>query len=282
MLEIRTILTPVDFSERSTAAAEHAAVLAKHFGSNLMLVHVVPEWPQGYEKEARKERADAERAMQSLIEKLKPDMAAETLIVEGDPAKKVEEFVQERSVHLLVMPTHGYGTFRRLLLGSVTTKILHDVSCPVFTGVHVSELAPFNTEPYKRVACALDLKENSESVLRWAAAFAQSWEADLLAIHAAPPLIVGGTYGDWFPPDTKEHLIQTAEKELRSLLDRVGAKAEVHVESDEPGRYVPRVADEAWADVLVIGRSAHDGLLGRLRTHSHALIRQSPCPVISI
>jgi nucleotide-binding universal stress UspA family protein len=46
--------------------------------------------------------------------------------------------------------------------------------------------------------------------------------------------------------------------------------------------YVKAIADETYADLVVIGRSPDTGVLGRLRTHAYALIRESPCPVISI
>ena len=43
------------------------------------------------------------------------------------------------------MPTHGYGPFRRFILGSNTAKVLHDADCPVWTGVHVEEIPAFGT-----------------------------------------------------------------------------------------------------------------------------------------
>lgn len=48
MLQLKTILAPIDFSRRSLAAAEHAGVLAKRFGSRLVFVHVIPVSPYEY------------------------------------------------------------------------------------------------------------------------------------------------------------------------------------------------------------------------------------------
>jgi nucleotide-binding universal stress UspA family protein len=62
----------------------------------------------------------------------------------------------------------------------------------------------------------------------------------------------------------------------------VGVKPEVHIESADPVGYVREMADEAYADVVVIGRSPDESMFGRLRTHAYAVIRESPCPVISI
>ena len=59
------------------------------------------------------------------------------VVYEGDPEAQIAAFAQAEDVQLIVMPTHGYGVFRRYLIGSVTAKVLHDVSCPVLTGAHI-------------------------------------------------------------------------------------------------------------------------------------------------
>lgn len=294
MLKIEKILVPVDFSERSIAAAEHAVSLSKRFHSKLIFVHVIP--PAPYEHAAFEgglpiasmtpweEQAEDffEKRLNELVEKTAKDSGAEKLLLKGEPAKKIAELVPAQNIDLIVMPTHGYGPFRRFVLGSVTTKILHDVSCAVFTGAHVPEVAPFNQEPYKRIACAIDLKDHSEAVLRWAWDFAKAWTEDLVVIHAAPQIEAGGSYGEWYPPDTRELLIKAANEKVVKLIEKVGCKAEVHLESADPVRYIPEAVEAAYADVLIIGRSPETGLLGRLRTHAHALIREARCPVISV
>ena len=82
-----------------------------------------------------------------------------------------------------MMPTRGCGVVRRFLLGSVTAKVLHDVSAAVWTsiGSAIEEHAP--TVPYKSIVCALDETEESEAVLRAAAALAKSYQANLALVH---------------------------------------------------------------------------------------------------
>jgi len=294
MLSLKTILVPVDFSERSTHAAEHAVLLSKRFQSKVVLAHVIPPAPFEYaafdggaytgmalhpEQEIQ---ATMEMRICALAQKLRAGQPLETKVLIGDPAKEIERLVQELHADLLVMPTHGYGPFRRFILGSLTTKVLHDVSCPVFTGAHIPEVTPFNPEPYKRIGCALDLGPHSEDVLRWAWDFASAYEEDLTVIHAAPLLEVGGLYGDMFPADTRKALTDAARSEVDKLIAKVGCRAEVHVECADPASYVRDVADKSYVDVLIIGRSPNLGLLGRLRTHAYAIIREAPCPVISV
>lgn len=294
MLAIRNILVPVDFSDRSVAAAEHAVELGKKLGSRLVFAHFVP--PSPYEYAAFDEgfyaasawpnleqvRESLERRMDQLIEKVKPSGPVEKVIRRGDPAREIEALVVEKAIDLAVMPTHGYGPFRRFVLGSVVSKVLHDVKIPVFTGAHVPELTPIDPDPYKRIACAIDLHEHSEDVLRWARDLAKVCQEDLIVIHAAPRVEVGGTYGNWFPPETRDAIEKGAREALAELLAKAGCKAEVHVRSTEPVEYIREKADESYADILVIGRDAQSGPLKGLREHAMAIIREAPCPVISV
>lgn len=294
MLAIQNILVPVDFSDRSVVAAEHAVELGKKFGSRLVFAHLVP--PSPYEYAAFDEgfyaasawpnleqvRESLERRMQALIGQVKPAGEVETIIRRGDPAREIEALIAEQQIGLAVMPTHGYGRFRRFVLGSVVSKVLHDVTIPVFTGTHVPELTPIDPDPYKRIACAIDLHDHSEDVLRWAWDLAKACQQDLIVIHAAPRVEVGGTYGNWFPPETRDAIEKGAREALDAMLAKVGCKAEVHVRSAEPVDYIREKADESYADILVIGRDTQTGPLKGLREHAMSIIREAPCPVISV
>jgi nucleotide-binding universal stress UspA family protein len=294
MISLKTILAPVDFSERSTHAAEHAVALASHFRAKVVLTHVIPPSPMeyaafegGYYTGAtwpsdRELQLTVEKQLQALADKVRVESDIQTRILTGDPAQEIERLAQELKADLLVMSTHGYGPFRRFILGSVTAKVLHDVSCPVFTGAHVPELAPFNREPYRRIACAVNLGPQSEDVLRWAWDFARAYEEDLTVIHAAPLLESGGPYGDIFPADTRKALVDAARAEVDRLIDKVGCRAQVRIECADPASFVHDVADKGYMDLLIIGRSPRHGILGRLRTQAYAIIREAPCPVISV
>jgi nucleotide-binding universal stress UspA family protein len=102
MLTIRNILVPVDFSDRSVAAAEHAVRLAKKFDAKLWFAHFVP--PSPYEYAAFDEgfyaaaawpnleqvREPLLRKMDALIEKVGPSGAVERVISRGEPAREIE------------------------------------------------------------------------------------------------------------------------------------------------------------------------------------------------
>jgi nucleotide-binding universal stress UspA family protein len=286
MFQFNSILAPVDFSDRSATMAQHAAHMADHFGAQLILAHV-DEIPDPYYRllvaPAQGEREEqCRQALAKVAARIRIDQPVETLLLHGDPARQLEGVIAERGIDLVMMATHGRSSFRRLILGSVTAKILHDAACPVFTGVHLPQVAKFTGDPYVRVACAVDLREQSEKVLAWAADFAAAWKADLILIHAAPPVPADEIYRNFFPLDTTEMLLRCARDKIERLRRKVGCKAEVHVEAAEAVSCLRDVARKTYADVLVIGRSVNGLLHGRLRTHAYAIIRESPCPVISV
>ncbi|MBI1356912.1 MAG: hypothetical protein GC160_21440 [Acidobacteria bacterium] len=294
MPQIKTILAPVDFSDRSRHGLEHAAAFARLFDSRVIVAHFLP--PSPYEYAAFDEgffaaaawpdigdvRDKLEERLDALIAQANLTTPTDKIIRRGDPVTEIEEIIQQQGVDMVMLPTHGYGPFRRFVLGSVTNKVLHDVSIPVFTGAHVPEIATVDKEPYKRIACAIDLLEHSEDVLRWAHALSQTCADDLVVIHAAPQVEVGGAYGDWFPPESREQIVKTARQGVEEMLSKLGIAAEVHVDSAEPVSYIRATADRAYADLLVIGRGPTHGLLAGIREHAYAIIREAPCPVVSV
>jgi nucleotide-binding universal stress UspA family protein len=294
MLEIRKILVPVDFSERSKAAAQHAARIGELFGAEVLFLHVVPHGPYehglfqaGYNvgavwPDAEDIETTVADQLTAFINEVAPSGRTFAQVSWGGAAEKIKETAEQEQVDLIVMPTHGYGPFRRFLLGSVTSKTLHDMAFPVMTGTHVEKLPKGGAGAYKTVACAVDLAPHSEVVLRWARDFAQSAKAQLHVIHAAPPIEGLPGEPDTLPQDLPQQLAAFREQEVRDLLGRNAVTAETHVACEDVESYVPATAEDIGADVLIVGRSADTSVFGRLRSHSASLIRESPCPVVSV
>lgn len=290
MPTIKTILAPIDFSDRSAVAAQHGVALAMHFGSRVIFAHVIEAAPAEYRSQALghafEEAEDFHGVMQAKLEGFAREAAHgvpyDAVVLEGDPAHRLEVLAKEREVDFAVMATHGYGVFRRFLVGSTTAKLIHDLNCPVLTGIHLSDRPPFRSGPYQTVACALGLKEmaHSEQVLRWAADFAQEWGAKLHVVHV-PPAIEWGA-AEWFPPDTHELVRAASRERLGKVIAEVRCDAELHVDGLDPINYANEVIKKIDADVLVVGRSVSHGALGGGRSNAYAMIREAACPVISV
>jgi nucleotide-binding universal stress UspA family protein len=194
-------------------------------------------------------------------------MNVRRVVLEGDPSGSIVDFAHNEHCDLIVMPTHGYGPFRRFILGSNTAKVLHDADCPVWTGVHLEDAPAALSIPIRNVLCAVDLGPQSVKTLAWAAHLAREFGARLTLLHAMP-----------CGPDVQ----LAAGEELRMLQTSSGADADVLLETGEPGPAICAAAARLKADVLVIGRGSAAGVYGRLRTNAYAIIRQSPCPVVSV
>lgn len=283
------ILAPVDFSEKSECAARYAGALQRRFGGRITLLHVLP--PPHYEfgamevggsvlEELFRSRAEqAKKDLGAFLEQELPAGGVDRLLVEGDPAAKIVKVAHELGVSLIVMPTHGYGTFRRFILGSVTAKVLHDADCPVWTGVHM-EAARVDEVRLGKVAVGLDLRSQSERTLMWARRLAQEAGAGLALLHVMPSL--AGVAGEPVDPDWQQRMEAAAREEIHGLLGRLGWEAPVLTGSGEVPETVCRLAEDWGADLLVIGRGSASGVLGRLRANAYSIIRQARCPVVSV
>lgn len=288
-MPLSRIVVPVDFSARSEGPARYAEALQKAFSGRITLVHVLP--PPHYEFGAMEvggtvlEELIASRAVQVradldafLAEEL-PAEIADRVVREGDPAQEIVALAHELEAGLIVMPTHGYGPFRRFILGSVTAKVLHDADCPVWTGVHL-EAPTAECCRWGRIAVAIDLGQQTERTLMWASRFAAMAKAELALIHATPNL--EGKAGEYFDPDWRTHVESAVREEVSTLLERLKLQAPLLIDNGDAAGTVCRLAEEWGAELLVIGRGSAAGVFGRLRANAYSILRQSHCPVVSV
>ncbi|HVN05543.1 MAG TPA: universal stress protein [Bryobacteraceae bacterium] len=288
MKSLSKILLPVDFSERSLGAARYAKMMADHFHSELTLLHVLT--PPHYEFGALEiggsmltelysnRGAQVEKELETFLAGELQGMEPRRVVLEGDPARQIVEYAQAESMGLIVMPTHGYGPFRQFILGSITAKVLHDADCPVWTGVHLEEAPPAESSPFRNIVCAIDLGPQSCKALEWATGMQQEFGAHLTVVHAmaCPPTGAAGEQ-QW-----GHDMEAAARDDLARLQERFGTQADLVIEPGDPPKVVCEFAARQKADLLVIGRGSAAGVFGRLRTNAYAIIRQSPCPVVSV
>jgi nucleotide-binding universal stress UspA family protein len=208
------------------------------------------------------------------------NMPVRRMLLEGDVARSLVDLAHAEQMDLIVIPTHGYGRFRRFVLGSVTAKILHDADCPILTGVHLEEAPPLNPIFFRKIVCAIDFDSAGEKALRWAADFAAQFDAHLTVVHAVAALDAG--QARYFDQALPAMLRQVAQERLDELQKRTGTAAGVFLEPGPVAEVVHRAAVSQNADLVVIGRHENPGLLGRLRANAYAVVRESPCPVVSV
>ena len=278
MLEIKRILFPIDFSEYCRGAIAYAEALAGRFDAELTVLHVFE--PPAYNSVP----ADLRRIeIEEMEDWLGPDrryFRIQHAIERGEAGQRIAQYACANHSDLIVMPTRGMGLYRRLALGSNTAKVLHDAECPVWTGVHLRDTPSLGEIHFRKILCAIDFMVSSSAILAWAQGFAEEYQAELTLVYATPEFEGGAER-----PLNREYesaLKARAADAMAELQQRVGTKASVRLESGDPARAVRETALDIGADLLVIGRSAVSGMLGRLSRHAYAIIGQSPCPVVSV
>jgi nucleotide-binding universal stress UspA family protein len=285
---IEKILLPVDFSPRDRAAAHYVRELGKKLSFETILLHVVP--PPDYEAavleaggpaldeliENRKKLA-AEKLDRDCLDEL-AGMKVTRKLLSGFPSEEIIEYATAEKVDLIVMPTHGYGPFRRFLLGSVVSKVLHDAQLPVMTGAHMQDPKLGELE-FRTVAAAVDLGPDSPRVVAYAAGMAKALGAKLKVLHALAE--VSSHMGFNFEAKDQIHFEKPAREMVEQLCTGIGVPYEVEMETGDPGETVCELVKRTNTDLLVIGRSSASGL-GRLRAHAYSIIRESNVPVVSV
>jgi len=291
MRPLNEILLPTDFSPPSAEVARYAAGVARHSNSTLTLLNVLPPVNPAWaamgnasvlDEVLTHQNEEAGDRLNLFLTGELGGICVKRVVNEGDPAEVITEYAASEHVGLIMMSTRGCSAFRRFLLGSVTAKVLHDVSCPVWTSSHVASAhSPVSVIP-KVIVCAADPAPDGQRIIQWASELAADLQAVLIVAHAIPSLEVHPeTY--FLEADMRRALIADARAKIIKVLQ--GSRtpdAEARVEGGNVSTVVRSVIEDSGADLLVIGRASGNGMLGRLRTHSYALIRESPCPVISI
>lgn len=275
------ILFPVDFSKRSAAALPIVTAWAQRFQSNVTLLYTVQIPISAYGgPDAYPVIIDTQAVETSARKRLDQVEfpGAEKLVKVGDPSFEIVEYAEKNGVDLIMMPTHGYGAFRSLLLGSVAAKVLHDAHCPVWTCAHTEDFAGHTA--IRSILCALEIGPGAVELVRSASELAQSSQAKLRLVHA---VVVDETRPEkYLEADLTAALIKMSRQEIADIQQHAGTSLEVSVEAGAVSRVVRDRVKEFDADLVVSGRGKLHATFGRLRSNGYAIIRDSPCPVLSI
>lgn len=279
----RHILCPVDFSERSKAIRPYVKAFVEQFNAKLTLLTAIEIPPPGaYGVDQSFPVMFDYPTLEPMLEKRLKDLydspEVKRVVQLGDPALTIADYARENQVDLIMMPTHGYGRFRSLLLGSVVSKVLHDIDCPVWTAPHIEDPALMRHLECRSMLAAIDFGQ--ADVIRRAAELAAEFGASLHLVHAVPGAEhhPGEAGGDEF----RLFLLSSARNEIAKLQSQAGTTLDVSVVAAPVGKAVRKVALEYDSDLLVIGRGVMHETFGRLRTESYNIIRESPCPVLSL
>lgn len=299
MVNISRILCPVDFSDVSRRALDYAVGMARWYGATLSVLHVarvsVPSTAFGAGA-----AVIMEPAVLSLVEheKLRADLLAfanakpagevriEVEVVEGQAWREIRDRGAALDASLLVVGTHGRSGFERLMLGSVTEKLLRVAPCPVLT---VPPGASFRSPGvFKSVLCATDFSPAAGVATCWAAALAEEGDAELLLLHVAEEHTMPGNE-TWSPPAALAEFRQEYDRWCTARLrEAVPETARTWCTVHEltvrgvPHAEIVRTAAAYRCDLIVLGVAGHHSLGDRVfGSTSQHVVRAATCPVLT-
>jgi nucleotide-binding universal stress UspA family protein len=285
MPRFKHILFPVDFSDRSDGAVPFVAAMAvKHDARVTLLTAAHAKYTGGL---AGAPISDPQAILDAVQEQLDGAYLEEfaglnvnRVTAPGEPAREIVDFAAANQVDLVMMTTHGGGPFRQLLLGSVAAKVLHDTHVPVWTTAHSAEAPDRVHLAMHKVLCAVEAYAASVELPRWTSGLCKALGADLQLVHSVPGIEAWPEQD--LGPELAGALRENARKTMQDLAKAADVDAPISVGVGTVPDVVRQEAIEEGADLIVIGRGVLQGTMGRLRTHAYGIIRNAPCPVLSV
>ena len=133
------ILVPIDGSDNSYRALDAALLLSEKLGSNITVIHVMEEVPIthiGSEKMLNELLEAYKKENQDILLKCteianQKGLTIKTFLLQGNPASVILDYNKKEKFDLVIMGSRGLGKFKELILGSVSSKIVHHSSCAV-------------------------------------------------------------------------------------------------------------------------------------------------------
>jgi nucleotide-binding universal stress UspA family protein len=287
-LLIERILLPVDFPATSVSVFEQAVTLAERFHAELLMLHVAtPEsiaaGVPADDRSLAKWNLLAEilqRAGNTIDQSLRgklQKLVTHPRVVLGDPAKEIMRAAQAEDADLIMISSHG-DTFDEFLLGSVTTKVLGQKECPVWTGAHTEDQSAKEFSIHN-ILCAVDLGPHSQEAASWAGQLATEFGAHLTLSNVTESMAIFSPGGAWANPEWQQSLVDDASRRLTKLKKNLGINADLLIGSGNVPKALSQMATKIKADLLVL--DVYPSSVN-LRIHAYAIISTMSIPVLSV
>ena len=296
----KRILVPIDFSRPSLKAIPYALAIARQFGSDVHLLHVVdttqyppptlltlPLVPQ-----AELNRRLMKR-LQATAEKYGTHRGTIHVpkLREGRAYVEICEVSRRLNADLIVISTHGYTGYKHIYLGSTAERVVQHSRCPVLVvRLHARRWdGARDPRTHKGVRLAkilvpIDFSDCSKAAFTYASGLARDFRAELRLVHVIDPHWY--PFGDKYAALDAARLMQeaqdSADRQMRQMAARANVRYSAEVRRGSPAIEICNAANQ---DVGLIATSTHGRTgLGHVLIGSVAerVVRHARCPVLVI
>jgi len=291
-MELKSILCPIDFSDFSAVAYQHAVSLAEYYKARLVALHVVELWKYPFAEYAGQE-ADYGKFSKMMSEggemqlhrftqqysagRLQPEL----IVDQGNAPRSILSFAQKENMESIVMGTHGRSGFDRLVLGSSTDRVIRKAACPVLVVSNAAQKAldvePDRRHRLSRILYCTDFSHNSEQGLGYAISLAAEYKAELALFHVTGK-----------PPDVSkaDAIVAARTQELDKLVsetERKNLNVRSAVRLGKPYEEIVRYANEVQANLIIMTARGGDAVdRAVFGSTTYRVIQLGPCPVLAI
>lgn len=297
MVSITRILCPVDFSGHSRLAIDYATALARWYESEVVALHayaaaMVPAtigaFPAATTVGVPLTREEIVRDLDVFVRPVQAaNVRTRTVVTTGSPARTILDTAEQLAANLIVMGTHGASGFERLMLGSVTEKVLRKASCPVLVVPRRADAPSGATIVFRRILCAVDFSPCSHKAVSFALSLAEEAGGGLTLLHVVEGFDEDPPATSHFNvPEYRRHLEETAAERLKQLVPsetRSWCDCRTLVRAGKAHQEILHVARTTEADLIVLGvrgRNAVD--LALFGSTANQVVRGSECPVLTV
>ena len=278
---MKSTLVPMDFSENSMVALEHAIALRSALSKEnivITLLHVIEGGSFNAVTEDSMIDAGGRDALaiEGALNRLKKIVEAHQkegsafryIVASGKPYRRIAEIARDINANIIVMGTHGSSGIQALA-GSNASKVIQGAPCPVV----VIKERPF-TKGYKNIVLPLDLTKETKQKVGFAAVIAKYFDA---TIH-----IITMYESDEFLAKRLKNNMHQVERFLRdnsvkytsTLLEEKGG---------DFGRQTITWAQGKDADLIVIMTQQERDLAEYIfGSYAQQIVNRSPIPVMAI
>jgi nucleotide-binding universal stress UspA family protein len=287
MVTFTHVLYPTDLSDASLPAFRYSVALARWYGAQLTVLHVVPNFdpadPDVQDLPAEDVRAQMARLLPA---DLTEGVAVTFAVREGGTATSIVEQAVETRADLIVIGTHGRSGFNRLLMGSIAEKVLRHAPCPVLT---IPSAASSTEEPsFRRVLCPVDFSPASEQAVGFALDLARQAAGTVTLLNVVEWLAEEQPVADadFDVTAIREQMARKARERLQALVSgesRTECEIEETVTFGRAHREVVRLAAEQQNDLIVMGAQGRGGVgLALFGSTTQQVVRSASCPVLVV
>ena len=286
MIQLSRILCAVDFSWPARTAFARALALSREHNAELTVVQAVPV-TESFNRRARARMAHI-AALRHAAEA--EGVSLRVSVQHGDPAGVIVLHANAKPFDVVIVGTHQRVGRARLREGSVAERVVQRVTTPVLIVPAVgNDGGKVTLPPFGRVVCATDFESASNAALDMALPITQRTGSRLTLVH-----VVNGVSPERTPrysdhvKITEYHrvLAQDAWRRLQEAIPlaarqtgRVLARVVTGTTSDE----IVRIADEAQADLIVMGVTSRGAIRRRLMGATAVrVMRRASCAVLAV